>query len=162
MKGLIYWDTSPVSSTFTVLSHRGESSYVNLCDDSVMPSYYQLSLLRFTCWRPIKRGMGKWTQWRVTFCCPKRISESSFLSCVNWSCLIFKEAMVLVYGPCSQWAPAVSLFLFGKRSAAWRKRDGKKIRRKSGRGTLLPLPHPPFFLLTPLCAVTTIWTPGTG
>ena len=39
MKGLIYWDTSPFSSTFTVLIHRGEFNNVNKFDDSVQLSY---------------------------------------------------------------------------------------------------------------------------
>ena len=44
-------------------------------------------------------------------------------------------------------------------------REREKIRRKRGRGASSPLPHPLVVflcLLTPLCDVSTIWTPGTG
>ena len=56
----------------------------------------------------------------------------------------------------------VSLFqVFRKWSAVWSQRARKTIRTEKGRGSPTPPPSN-FFLITTLCAITTIWKPGTG
>ena len=103
-------------------------------------------------------------------CCPKRISES-FLSCVNWIVIILKSCLIFEGGHGSGlWSlfpvgPSCQPVPVGIAECGAKEESEKKIRRKRGRGTSSPLPHPLVVflcLLTPLCDVPTIWTPGTG